>query len=88
MNKQQLLALRQQAHHLKPVVILGAQGLTPAVGKEIDVALQAHELIKIKINALDRAEFKQLANTICENHQATLVDLIGHIAIIYRPRPD
>ena len=48
------LTLRSQAHHLDPVVLLGANGLTEAVMKEIDRALKAHELIKVKVPTDDR----------------------------------
>jgi RNA-binding protein len=79
--------LKQKAHHLKPVVLLGAQGLTEAVLAEIDVALTAHELIKIKLSGGDKAQRQNWAEQICQHHQAELIQIIGQIAIIYRPRP-
>jgi len=86
MNKQSAKTLKQRAHHLKPVVILGAQGLTENVNQEIDVALTAHQLIKIKINAEDREQVKQLAQQISKAHQAELIDIIGHIAVLHRKK--
>ncbi|MDH3461381.1 MAG: YhbY family RNA-binding protein, partial [Burkholderiaceae bacterium] len=48
--------LRAQAHHLDPVVMIGNDGLTPAVAKEIGLALDAHGLIKVRMFSDDRAE--------------------------------
>lgn len=76
--------LKSKAHHLKPVVLIGAKGLTPAVVEETDAALTAHELIKIKISGLERAERLQIAHTICSELTAELVQCIGHTVIIYR----
>lgn len=84
MNKQQILQLKRQVHKLKPVVIIGAQGLSTAVHNEIDTALEAHELIKIRINAEDREQRQQIIKTICEHHGAQLIHKIGHIIAIYR----
>ncbi|WP_194374902.1 ribosome assembly RNA-binding protein YhbY [Thiospirillum jenense] len=79
--------LRQQAHPLKPVVILGQNGLTPAVLKEINGALTAHELIKIRINAADRDDRDGVAVLIAERNQAVLIQRIGNVACYYRANP-
>lgn len=84
MNKQELLKLRGAAHSLKPTVITGSNGLTEAVHQEIDLALESHELIKVRINAEDRDQRKEFITEICEHHNATLVQTIGHIIAIYR----
>lgn len=81
--KQQLKA---RAHHLQPVVLLGAKGLTPAVIEETNIALHTHELIKVKINGAEKAERQNIASTLCQTLQADLVQLIGHTAVIYRKR--
>lgn len=78
--------LKAQAHHLNPVVIIGAKGLTAAVTNETDIALEAHELIKVKINGLDKAERLTIATDLCATLNADLIQLIGNIAIIYRER--
>jgi len=80
-HKQQLKA---QAHSLKPVVLLGNQGLTEAVNAEIDRALLDHELIKVRIGGEDRDERKQLATEITKIHQAELIQAIGKIIVLYR----
>lgn len=81
-------ALAAKAHHLNPVVILGSKGLTDSVQAEIERALFDHELIKIRISGGDRETRKQDTQLICERHQAELVTHIGHIIVIYRPRPN
>ncbi len=76
--------LKAKAHHLNPVVLTGAQGLTPSVHQEIEVALEAHELIKIRVNAGDRKERDAMIDTIIEEHNAELIQKIGHTITIYR----
>ena len=75
------------AHHLNPVVMTGAQGLTEGVHQEIEVALEAHGLIKLKLNAADREERQRMIETIVERHHAELIQKIGHTITIYR-EPD
>ncbi len=79
--------LKAQAHHLKPVVLLGSKGLTPAVVEETNVALIAHELIKVKINGAEKPDRILMAHDLCEQLHADLVQLIGNTAIIYRKNP-
>ena len=76
--------LKAQAHHLKPVVLLGAKGLTEAVIAETDVALTAHELIKVKINGTEKEDRIMIAHELCQKLHATLVQMIGNTVIIYR----
>jgi len=80
--------LKSAAHNLKPVIIIGAQGLTTSVQTEIQNALQAHELIKIRINAANNEARQEMIEQILEEHDATLVNQIGHIAVIYRNKED
>ncbi|MCQ8119174.1 ribosome assembly RNA-binding protein YhbY [Methylomonas rosea] len=86
MNPIQKKKLKAQAHPLNPVVIIGQAGLTDAVIKEINVALDAHELIKVKIRA-ERDERAAIREQICAQTQAELVQSIGQIAVIYRLNP-
>ena len=76
--------LKARAHHLKPVILLGAKGLTDAVVAETDVALNAHELIKVKINGTEKEDRIEITHTLCQKLQAELVQMIGNTAIIYR----
>ncbi|KTC96974.1 ribosome assembly RNA-binding protein YhbY [Legionella feeleii] len=77
-------SLKAKAHHLRPVVLLGAKGLTPAVVEETNIALLAHELIKIKIAGAEKEDRQKMATELCTQLQADLVQLIGNTAIIYR----
>ena len=77
-------ALKAKAHHLKPVVLLGAKGLTPAVVEETNIALIAHELIKVKVNGAEKADRQEIASELCQQLHAHLIQLIGNTAIIYR----
>lgn len=76
--------LKAKAHHLKPIILLGSKGLTDAVIHETDIALTDHELIKVKINGQDRTDKKNIIADLCERLNATLIQAIGNIAIIYR----
>lgn len=84
LDKDQTRKLKAQAHALHPVVIIGQHELTAAVHHEIETALHAHELIKIRVNAADKAHRQQMTESICQQHQAFLIGSIGHIIIIYR----
>ncbi len=76
--------LKSLSHHLKPVILLGANGLTESVHAEIERALYDHELIKIKLCSKDKTEKQLLADTICQHHQAALISQIGHVIAIYK----
>lgn len=77
--------LKSLSQQLKPVILLGANGLTENVHLEIERALYDHELIKIKLNSKEKTEKAALATAICDYHQATLVTQIGHVITIYKP---
>ena len=80
--------LRAQAHHLHPVIMIGEAGLTPAVLKEIDLALKSHELIKIRALGDDRNRRKSLSGDICTALDASPVQQIGKMLVVFRPRPE
>ena len=86
LNKAQIKRLRAESHrlNLKPVVMIGQNGLTDNVQNEIKIALLHHELIKIRIPALGKDGKKQLAETICKKNQANLITAIGNVIVIYR----
>ena len=79
--------LRQLAHPLKPVVMVGAKGVTEAVCKELDLALNQHELLKVKL-AGDRDERAAELDKLLEATGAQSVQMIGHVASLYRPHPE
>jgi RNA-binding protein len=77
--------LRGLAHALHPLVIVGEKGLTESLLQEARQALEAHELIKVRINAADREEREERIETLLEATASALVQKIGHIAVLYRP---
>ena len=79
---------RARAHRLHPVVMVGSAGLTPAVLHEIDVALKSHELIKIRMLGDDRDARERGIQSICDSLDASPVQLIGKILVVYRPAPE
>ncbi|MDD5578700.1 MAG: ribosome assembly RNA-binding protein YhbY [Methylobacter sp.] len=79
--------LRAQAHALKPVIMIGQAGFTQAVLAETDLALDSHELIKIRIRA-EREDRKLISEKICHDTRAQLIQAIGQIAVIYRKNPN
>jgi len=78
--------LRGRGHTLKPVVSMGNAGLSKAVLREIELSLEHHELMKIRIGAADREQRKTIITEICTTCGAELVQAIGHIALIYRKK--
>ncbi|AYA64256.1 MULTISPECIES: ribosome assembly RNA-binding protein YhbY [unclassified Alteromonas] len=83
-NKQKQF-LKGLAHSLKPVVQLGANGLTEGVVSEIDSALAHHELIKVKVPTDDREEKTLIMDAIVRETESVKVQSIGHTLIIFRP---
>lgn len=81
-------ALRARAHALSPVVLIGGNGLTPAVLKEIDVALRAHELIKVQVAGEEKDTRALMQAQICEELAAEPVQSIGRMLVLFRERPD
>lgn len=85
LERDRRLALRAEAHHLDPVVLLGANGLTDAVLKEIDRELTAHELIKVRVPSDDREERESIYREVAEKLGAARVQMIGKLLIFWRP---
>ena len=80
-------ALRARAHNLHPFVMVGGAGVTPAVLKEIDMALKSHELIKIRMLGEDRTARERAIATICSSLDANPVQVIGKMLVVHRPAP-
>ena len=78
---------RADAHHLDPVVMIGNDGLTPNVRKEIDAALSAHGLIKIRVLGDDRAQREAMYQSIAEDLGAAPIQHIGKLLVLWRPKP-
>lgn len=81
-------ALKARAHKLEPVVIIGAKGLTGDVVAEIERALTAHELIKVRAPGLERAARDTALSAICEKTGADAVQQVGKVFVLYRKNDD
>jgi RNA-binding protein len=80
--------LRARAHGLKPVVMIGAAGITPTVIAAADLALDDHALVKIRVSAQDRGQRRTFIDEICHSCRADLVQTVGHIAVLFREPED
>ena len=78
--------LRKKAYSLKPYVMIGQYGLTDAVLTEIDLALKAHELIKIRIRGSDKNKRSLQCLKIEQELNATVIHQVGFITVLYRPK--
>ena len=76
--------LKGLAHKLNPVVMVGNNGVSEAVLKEINATLAAHELIKIRVRCDDQVEFQQIVAEIEEKAGAALIQAIGHSVVLYK----
>lgn len=80
--------LRGQAHDLKAMLQVGGKGITDALVAEVDLALEHHELIKVKVGAADREARDAMIDDLAGRTGAALVQRIGHTAVLYRPSKD
>ena len=87
LTQEQKKQYKSIGHHLKPVLIVADNGLTEGVLAELARALSDHELIKIKLNILDRESRLQTIAELCKAGTADLVQVIGKMALIYRKNP-
>lgn len=83
LTSKQRKILEKAAHDLQPVVIVGGAGVTDGIFTMVETSLKAHELIKIKYNEF-KDEKNELTAEICEKCDATLVRIIGNVAILYK----
>jgi RNA-binding protein len=84
---QQRKVHRAEAHHLDPVVMIGNDGLTPAVRKEIDAALNAHGLIKVRVHGDDRVQREAMYQALADELGAAPIQHIGKLLVLWRPIP-
>jgi RNA-binding protein len=80
-------AHRAEAHHLDPVVMVGNDGLTPAVVKETDAALNAHGLIKVRVLGDDREAREAMYQELADKVSAAPIQHIGKLFVLWRPKP-
>jgi RNA-binding protein len=84
LTSNQIKHLRKLAHSRKVIVIVGGAGLTENVLTEVDIALNTHELVKVRINAGERDERAAMIEQIQQHTQAAIIQTIGHVAVFYR----
>lgn len=80
--------LRALAHHLEPLVQVGKEGVSPAVLRATDQALTDHELVKVRLPQVDKAERTAMAEALSQGTQSTLAGVTGRVAILYRRHPE
>lgn len=88
LSPRQRSQLKARAHALEPVVVVGNAGLTDKVAAEVDRALTAHELIKIRVAGPDRDARETLCDAIGLRADAAEVQRVGKVLVLWRPRPD
>ena len=79
---------RAEAHHLDPIVMVGGDGLTPAVKKEADAALKAHGLIKVRVFSDDRLARDAMLRELSDELNAAPIQHIGKLLVLWRPIPE
>ncbi|KMM87731.1 YhbY family RNA-binding protein [Pseudomonas lundensis] len=84
LTQEQKKQYKSIGHHLKPVLTVADNGLTEGVLTELERALGDHELIKIKVNILDRESRLVAIAELCKSGKAELVQVIGKMALLYR----
>jgi len=87
LSAEQRKALRASAHHLDPVVMIGADGLSPSVQRELDIALAAHGLIKVRVLSDSREQRQALLIDATDRLGAAAVQHIGKLLVLWRPPP-
>lgn len=85
LSPNQIKFLKGLGHALQPAVMLGKEGLTEAVLKELKVTLECHELVKVKIPGVEKEEFEEKTQQLQRQTRAVLVQVIGRTALYYLP---
>ncbi|MEE4245885.1 MAG: ribosome assembly RNA-binding protein YhbY [Kangiellaceae bacterium] len=88
LSTSQIRYLRGEAHKLKPIVMVGANGVTENLLEELNIALNSHELVKVKVRAEEREERDAMIDLLCKKSGAVKVQRIGHNLTIYRQNKD
>lgn len=88
LTEKQRKHLRGLAHPLDPVILIGGGGLTEGVIAETARALHDHELIKVKVRGAERDARDSMLGKLVGATQSALVTRIGHVAVLYRRRPE
>ncbi len=84
LNTKQIKQLKSLGHQLSPLVTVGQHGMKESINTELDIALDFHQLVKIKVGLGDREQRDELIDTLAQHHKAMLVQRVGNIALLYR----
>ena len=87
-SKKEIKQLKARAHGLNVAVMVGKNEVSQSVLDQINQSLKTNELIKIKISCEDQQEFKVLLTQVVDNVEATLVNKVGHTAVLYREKSE
>jgi len=87
LSKKQIRFLKAQAHALNPVVRVGQHGLSEALYRELDIALDHHELVKVKVAAADRDARSAMLQDMSRKTKSQIVQSIGSMVVLFRPNP-
>ncbi len=88
MDKSRLKQLKALAHKLKPIVTVGQHGMKDSINDELSIAIDFHQLVKIKVNLGKREERDALINDLANTHHAQIIQKIGNTAVLYRRNPE
>lgn len=88
LTSSQIRFLRGEAHDLKPLLQVGGKGLSAGLIAELGQLLEDHELVKVKVGAEDREARDAMIAELAEHVGASLVQRIGHTAVLYRTSKD
>ena len=86
LTEQQKKRLRGLGHKLKPVIIVGAGGISESLLEEFERSLDHHELMKVKVNVGDRDERNSIIQALCEHSGAELIQRVGNIGLLFRKK--
>jgi RNA-binding protein len=88
LTEAQKKSLRGMAHALKPIVMVAASGASEGVIKELDQALDHHELLKVRVRVGDRETRDELIQQLCRETRSTLIQRLGNVATLFRRNPE
>ncbi len=88
LSESQKKYLRGRGHDLKPLIMVGDAGLSESLLAEYESTLAYHELIKIKLRGADHASRDEMIKKLCVDHDASLIQRIGNVALLYRENPE
>ena len=88
MNTKQIKHLKSLGHKLKPIVTIGQHGMKESINNELEIALDYHQLVKLKVNVGDRDARDALVQQILDTHKVLLIQRVGNVALLYRKNKD